>query len=45
MYVLLSPEGAATNVRVAAFAGTACPVAPRGWVWQLDAGASLPPAD
>jgi len=45
VYVLLNPAGTATSVRVAAFAGTACPVAPPGWAWQLDANAALPPAD
>jgi hypothetical protein len=42
MYVLLNPEGSATTVRVAAFQGTACPVAPPGWMWQLDPGAAVP---
>ena len=45
VYVLLNPAGSATGVRVAAFAGTACPVAPPGWAWQLDAAAGLPSAD
>lgn len=45
VYVLMNPAGSATDVRVAAFAGTACPVAPRGWMWQLDDGARLPPGD
>jgi len=45
VYVLLNPAGSSTAVRVPAFAGTACPVAPPGWTWQLDAGANLPPAD
>lgn len=42
MYVLLNPEGTATTVRVAAFQGTACPVAPHGWMWMLDPRAGLP---
>jgi hypothetical protein len=45
VYVLLNPAGSLTAVRVPAFAGTACPEAPPGWRWQLDAGAGLPPAD
>jgi len=42
VYVLLNPQGNMTTVRVPAFEGTACPVAPRGWTWQLDSGARLP---
>jgi hypothetical protein len=42
MYVLLNAEGSPTTVRVAAFQGTACPVAPQGWMWQLDPEAALP---
>ena len=42
MYVLLDPEGSATNVRVPTFEGTACPAAPLGWMWRLDPGAPLP---
>jgi hypothetical protein len=45
VYVLMNPAGSTTDVRVAAIAGTACPVAPRGWIWQLDASASLPSGD
>ncbi|MGA3403861.1 MAG: hypothetical protein ABSC95_32020 [Acetobacteraceae bacterium] len=42
MYVLLDPEGTATTVRVPTFQGAACPVAPHGWMWQLDPGAAVP---
>lgn len=42
IYVLHSPEGSSTAVRVPAFQGTACPAAPPGWMWQLDPGAALP---
>jgi hypothetical protein len=42
IYVLLNPEGNPTAARVPAFQGTACPVAPPGWTWQLDPGATLP---
>jgi hypothetical protein len=42
IYVLLNPEGSPTAVRVPAFQGTACPVAPPGWMWQLDPDAALP---
>lgn len=45
VYVLLNPAGTATGVRVPTFAGTACPVAPPGWSWQLDDRADLPSAD
>jgi hypothetical protein len=42
IYVLLNPEGSATTVRVPTFEGAAFPVAPRGWMWQLDPDAALP---
>jgi hypothetical protein len=42
MYVLLDPDGSATNVSVPTFEGTACPAAPLGWMWRLDPGAALP---
>ena len=42
MYVLVNPEGSATSVCVPTFEGTTCPVAPLGWMWRLDPGASVP---
>ena len=42
IYMLMTPDGIATTVRSPAFAGTACPVAPPGWTWQLDPTARLP---
>jgi hypothetical protein len=42
IYILMYPDGGRSTVRVPAFRGTACPVAPPGWMWQLDSSARLP---